>query len=451
MRIDATKPLFAWECLDDSPSLATLREFLSTVPDGPLLESLRRSRGKGRDDYPVHVLWGVLLLATALRHPTIEACLAELCRNAALRRLIGIACEEQVPKKWNMSRFQEVLGQEPHATHLKAIFSRLVQQLGSVVPDLGQHTAGDATALNARRKPAAAAEAEVAAGLPQASGGRKEYKDDAGNVTEVVEWFGFKLHLLVDVRHEVALSYEITDTKSGDGETLPTILSQAQEDLPAGRIKTLAYDKAADTNDVHDLLSSEGIKPVIHNRKLWKEEPLRMLPGHDGRSNIVYDEAGTLFCYDRVSEPMVRHPMAYIGHEPARQALKYRCPAKHEGWECPMAKICNADKSYGLTVRVPREIDLRRFPELPRATKKFERLYKGRTAVERVNARLKVFWGADDGNIRGSRRFFAQVGVVMVVHAAFAALLAAAPRYEGRLGKMSLSPIAQALRAKPAA
>jgi DDE family transposase/transposase-like protein DUF772 len=451
MRIDAAKPLFAWECLDDSPSLATLREFLSTVPDGPLLESLRRWRGKGRDDYPIHVLWGVLLLATALRHPTLEACLAELRRNAGLRRLIGIESEEQVPKKWNLSRFQEVLGQEPHATHLKAIFSSIIKKLGSVVPDLGQNTAGDATALNARRKAAAAAAAEVAAGLPQASGGRKEYQDDAGNVTEVVEWFGFKLHLLVDVKHEVSLSYEITDTKAGDGETLPTILAQAQGNLPAGRIKTLAYDKAADTNDVHELLSSEGIKPVIQNRKLWKEEPLRMLPGHDGNSNIVYDESGTVFCYDRVSEPMVRHPMAYIGHEPERQTLKYRCPAKHEGWECPMSKICNAGKSYGLTVRVPREIDLRRFPELPRATKKFERLYKGRTAAERVNARLKVFWGADDGNIRGSRRFIAQVGVVMVVHAAFAALLAAAPRYEGRLGKMSLSPIAKALRAKPAA
>lgn len=451
MRIDTTKPLFAWECLDDSPSLATLREFLSSVPDGPLLESLRRCRGKGRDDYPVHVLWGVLLLATALRHPTLEACLAELRRNAGLRRLIGIESEEQVPKKWNLSRFQEVLGQEPHATHLKAIFNTIITKLGSVVPDLGRDTAGDATALNARCKAAAAAAAEVAAGLPQASGGRKEYKDDAGNVTEVVEWFGFKLHLLVDVKHEVSLSYEITDTKAGDGETLPTILAQAQQNLPEDRIKTLAYDKAADTNDVHELLSSEGIKPVIHNRKLWKEEPLRMLPGHDGNSNIVYDEAGTLFCYDRVSEPMVRHPLAYIGHEPERQTLKYRCPAKHEGWECPMSKICNAGKSYGLTVRVPREIDLRRFPELPRATKKFERLYKGRTAAERVNARLKVFWGADDGNIRGSRRFVAQVGVVMVVHAAFAALLAAAPRYEGRLGKMSLSPIAQALRAKPAA
>ena len=77
---------------------------------------------------------------------------------------------------------------------------------------------------------------------------------------------------------------------------------------------------------------------------------------------------------------------------------------------------------------MPRDIDLRRFPELPRATKKFERLYTGRTSVERVNARLKVFGGAEDGNLRGAWRFLAQGGVVMVVHAAFATLLAAAPR-----------------------
>jgi len=46
-------------------------------------------------------------------------------------------------------------------------------------------------------------------------------------VTKVVEWFGFKLHLLVDVKHEVSLAYQITDTKAGDGETLPAILAEA--------------------------------------------------------------------------------------------------------------------------------------------------------------------------------------------------------------------------------
>lgn len=448
MRIQATKPLFAWEDLEDSPTLKTIRQLLEVIPDQTLLDSLRAARGKGRDDVPVHIAWGVLVLSIALRHVTIEACLAELRRNESLRKLIGIKSEEAVPQKWNLSRFLERLGEEPHLGHLHRIFDAMIQQLGSVVPDLGRDTAGDATSLNARRKQGKHAEAEQRQGLPLASGGRKEYVDDAGKVTKVVEWFGFKLHLLVDVKHEVSLAYQITDTKAGDGETLPALLAAAQANLPQGRIETLAYDKAADTNEVHTLLSQQQIKPVIQNRSLWKEEPERMLPGHDGNSNIVYDEAGTVYCYDRTSEPMVRHRMSYIGYEPARETLKYRCPAMHEGWECPMSGICNAGKTYGLTVRVPREIDLRRFPSLPRATKKFERLYKGRTAVERVNARFKIFWGADDGNVTGSRRFFALLGVVLVVHAAFATLLAMASRREGTLGQTKLSPIAKALHGK---
>ena len=104
--------------------------------------------------------------------------------------------------------------------------------MGVAVADLGSNTAGDATGLSARRKPEEAAQEEIDEGLPQASGGRKEYKDDEGKVTKVVEWFGFKLHLIVDVKHEVVLSYEITDTKAGDGETLPVVLEQAEANCP---------------------------------------------------------------------------------------------------------------------------------------------------------------------------------------------------------------------------
>jgi hypothetical protein len=450
MVIPAAKPLFAWDELEDSPSLRTVKEILNALPDATLLDSLRNSRGKGRNDYPVHVLWGVVVLRVVLRHITTEAVLAELRRNAGLRALIGIDSEAGVPKPWNLSRFEDALGQEPHRTLLKGIFDGLIRRLGVAIPALGVDAAGDATALSARRKSAEGAEEEVNEGLPQASGGRKEYTDDEGKVTKVVEWFGFKLHLIVDIKNEVALSYEITDTKAGDGETLPAVLGQARANLPPGRIKTLAYDKAADAEDVHRELNRARITPLIQMRGLWKTEPERLLPGHDGTSNVVYDELGTIYCYDKVSEPPVRHKMSFIGHEPERETLKYRCPARHEGWECPMSAQCNAGKSYGKTVRVPRGVDLRRFPALPRATKKFERMYKGRTAVERVNARLKLFWGVDDGNVKGSRRFVAQVGVVMAVHAAFATLLASAPRREGTLSQMSLSPVAAALNAAAA-
>jgi hypothetical protein len=332
MHVAMTKPRFAWDCLEDNPSLATIKAFLGSVPDARLLEMLRQSRG--RDDYPVHVLWGVLLLRIALRHVTFEATLAELTRNEPLCRLIGIAAESRVPKAWNVSRFLDV---------------------------------------------------------------------------------------------------------------------QGQANLPEGRLETLAYDKAADDRESHRTLHEAKIRPVIQNRHLWKDQTEQMLPGHDGTSNIVYDEAGTLYCYDRTSEPLVRHKMAYIGYEPQRETIKYRCPARHEGWACPHDAVCNAGKSYGKTVRVDRTIDLRRFPPIPRATKKFERLYDGRTSVERVNARLKIFWGVDDGNITGARRFHAMVGAVLIVHVAFATLLAAAPRREGTLGKLRLGPIQKALAQRPVA
>jgi hypothetical protein len=445
MYVQMTAPLFDWKTLEDRPSLRTVEQLLAMIPDGKLVESLRAARGRGRDDYPIAVLLGVVYLTTILRHPTFEACLAELTRNAGLRGLIGIDSEAQVPKAYNVSRFLDVLGREPHRTLLHEVFDTMAHRLGVVVEDLGRDAAGDSTTLNGRAKAdARAVRAEVRDDLAQPSGGRKEYTDDSGAVTKVFEWFGYKLHLVVDVRHEVALAYEVTSTKGDDGQMLPAVLAQAQANLPEGRMRTLAYDKAADSEAAHQALADAGVKPVIENRSLWKDELERTLPcQHD---NIVYDESGTVYCYDMTSSPAVKHRMSYIGHEPRRGTLKYRCPAKHERWRCPHGRVCNQGRRYGLTVRVKQEIDLRRFPPIPRATKQFERRYKGRTAVERVNARVKVFWGADDGNIRGATRFNAFIGVVMVVHLAFATALAATPRRFGPLGQMRLGPVQKALQ-----
>ena len=452
MRIPITRPLFAWDCLEDSPSLRTVRDFLHALPDAKLLNALRSWRGRGRDDYPVTALWGVCVLTPLLRHTTVEATLGELRRNKGLRKLIGIDSEPNVPRKWNVSRFQKVLGAEPHLSLLREMFDVMVRRLAGAVPELGRRTAGDATGLSGRPQRSKGPQGS----LDPPTGGRKEYLDDEGQVTKVVEWFGYKLHLLVDVDHEVALGYQVSSANRGDNEFLADLVGQARANLgddvqgnpKVSRIETLAYDKAADTNAVHEFLDGSGIKPLVQMRSLWKGEAERMLPGHDGNSNVVYDEAGTIYCYDKVSDPPVRRKMAYIGHEASRGTLKYRCPACHGNFRCVSHGRCNAGKSYGMTVRVKREIDLRRFPPIPRATKTFEREYKGRTAVERVNARTKIFWGVDDGNVTGPERFHASVGVVMLVHVGLATLLASCPRREGTLGQTRLSPIAEALQAR---
>jgi len=447
MQIAWSKPLFAWEALEDSPSLHTVRELLRVIPDGPLLKALQEYRGGGRNDYPVKALWGVCVLRVALRHTTTEACLAELRRNAGLRQLIGIESEAGVPKKWNVSRFESLMGQEPFRTLAREAFDAMARRLAKAVPDLGKSVAGDSTTLNARQERAT----ETADDLPGPTGGRKEYLDEKGVVTRVHEWFGYKLHLAVDTKHEVALSWTITNATTADGPTIPSLLNGTDRVLPEGRMERFAYDKAADDEKIHELLKKRDVRPVIEIRSMWKDEKDRLLPGTENAPTpIYYDEAGTVYCYDMTRQTPIRHPMAYVGYEKDRECLKYRCPARQQNWNCPSERTCSQGRAWGLTIRVPQAQDLRRFPSIPRATKKFERLYNGRTAVERVNARCKVFWGVDDGNVTGAYRFWANVSVVMLVHLAFATLLARAPRREGGLGKLRLGPVHRALAQPPA-
>src|SRR5262245_6732110 len=130
MLLPATADLFAWNHLEDCPTLPTIRDFLEAVPDHPLLDGLVAARGHGRDDFPVARLWHVVLLTIALRHVCFNAFLAELHRNPALGRLIDIHHERDIPDTHNLSRFLDVLGQAPPWAALQNIFNVLAQRLG---------------------------------------------------------------------------------------------------------------------------------------------------------------------------------------------------------------------------------------------------------------------------------------------------------------------------------
>ncbi len=148
-------------------------------------------------------------------------------RNPALHRLLGLETEDQIPHHWNLSRFLDVLGHPAHLTAMRASFDAMVRRLATVVTDLGHRVAGDAAA-------------EMRGGVMRSGNGprrswacrsrpsrRKEYKDAEGTVTKVVEWFGYKLHLLVDVGHELALAYRITEPAVGDNEMIGALVEQA--------------------------------------------------------------------------------------------------------------------------------------------------------------------------------------------------------------------------------
>ena len=139
-------------------------------------------------------------------------------------------------------------------------------------------------------------------------------------MTKIIEWFGYKLHLLVDAKHEVVLAYRGDDRQCGRLQIVAGLgPSKAKPTCPKAASRRWPTTRRPTTTSRIDVLHKAGIRPVIQNRRLWKDQTEQMLPGHDGTSNIVYDEAGTVYCYDRTSLPIVRHKMAYIGYEPQRR------------------------------------------------------------------------------------------------------------------------------------
>ena len=73
--------------------------------------------------------------------------------------------------------------------------------------------------------------------LPQPGRGRKRYTDEQGKVVRVYQWFGYELHSLVDVKHEVVPAWQITSAEgeaTGDGSVLAGLLEAARQLLPGG-------------------------------------------------------------------------------------------------------------------------------------------------------------------------------------------------------------------------
>jgi hypothetical protein len=129
LRLHATQPLFAWSELEGSPSLKALRAVLASWPDQPLLDALRQTRGHGRDDYPLERLWGVVVLSVLCRHVWLNDCLAELGRNPAWCRLLGIRQRADIPGPHNLSRFLDLLGRPEPLRALRGAFAASVTDL----------------------------------------------------------------------------------------------------------------------------------------------------------------------------------------------------------------------------------------------------------------------------------------------------------------------------------
>ena len=413
--------LFAWEEIAGLEDLSRLTLLLENLPDEELMRKLESERGQGRDDYPVRAMWNSLLAAIVFQHASIESLRRELSRNGQLRLICGFDATKggkQVPGASVYSRFLNKL--MAYEEDVARIFSKLLWELSTELPDLGKSLAVDGKAIDSHARRQSRGRKGDNRGEHDANWGVKSYthnRTDGSVQRKTKSWFGFKVHTIVDATYELPLAFEVTKASEPEQPMAFELLEQLKQNQPLvlESAKYFMADRGYDDGKLHgELWNVYGIKPVIGIRNLWqKPEGVDATRAVKSLEGVAYDFEGNVYCYNSYGH---RHKMAHGGFEKDRQTIKYRCPAHHYGEHCAGQSQCRIARS----VRVPISEDQRIFGPLARDSYKWKDLYKKRTAVERVYSRLDTSFGFENHTIRGLEKMKLRVSMAYMAMLAMA-------------------------------
>ena len=412
--------LFTWREVEAKSDIERLMLVLGHLPDEGLMRKLEEHRKWGRDDYPIRPVWNSVLAGIVYQHQSVDSLRRELLRNGELRERCGFDPHKgsgAVPPSWVYTRFLKLLFK--FKGEIDEMLDRLVDELKELLPDLGFSVAVDSKGVDSAGRPTKKSERDGRRDT-DADWGKKTYhgeREDGTLWEKVVKWFGYKIHLLVNTKYEMPIGYQVTRASESDTkQLLPMVKEVKEKHLQIYKdMETAATDKGYDSEEnCRRFYDEHGIKPVIDIRRMWRDKETKLLdPGCS--DNIVYDEVGTVYCLCPATGEQRR--MAYGGFEKDRMALKYVCPIKAYGLTCKGSDQCvHAMKSE----RVSLEVDRRIFTPVARSSYAWEREYKKRTAVERVNSGLDVSFGFERHCIRGLKKMEIRVGLALCVMLAMA-------------------------------
>jgi IS5 family transposase len=343
----------------------TLSVILDSIEIADLVEQLEFLRWTGRPGYSTRTMMGVALTKSLYAIPTWTRTLALVRDHAGLRDVIGCVDDKDVPSKDAMYRFTKKLrsceGQRQEC------IDAVLEALRSKKPGMGEDIAIDGSSMHAyanghrfkskydrtrgkERKPGEYSD-------PDASWGHRSAVSTIG----AGGYYGYKLHMAVDAATDLPLAWEVHTANKAEGDVAIALMDEVVE--RGFSIHTAIMDKGYDAERIYDACEERGIRPII---------PLTQV------SKLKLSD---------LNPPKCKHGLWHCaGADYKRGATKWRCPRG----EC----------SPGV---VWKKAD-RRFPLIPRYTKRWKKLYCKRGSVEREFGRLKNEWGLTPLRVRRIER-----------------------------------------------
>ena len=395
-------PLFDLEAFVKDKSNNHLIIVLEALNAERLIVALEKERWTGRKGYSVRGMWAALICGVIRQCEGVAEVARLLQRDKEVRMICGFPGKDEVPGEDAMGRFLHKLVR--HEKELEECLEGLVEQLRQLFPGFGKNLVADSTDIiawsNGHRKKPSDTDARWGAKKTTHQGGKIEGDKKDGKKEGLYYWFGYKLHLLIDAITELPVSFILTPANIADTVELPALLEKAKLKRPEAKPDTVITDKGFDSKKNNDVVYKDyKAAPII---------PIREREG--AQQPDICNAKGTPTCVSGLA-------MVYWGRD--GNYLKYRCPHVLGKATCKCPPLCSPS-AYGYVLKLPIAADVRRHPPVPRETRKWERLYKLRTSIERVNGRLKDFLGLRRITIRGIVRVTVRTLFSLLVMAATA-------------------------------
>jgi transposase len=204
-------------------------------------------------------------------------------------------------------------------------------------------------------------------------------------------WFGFKAHLAVGTSSQYILQSMMTSASLNDGKAAIPLLKGIQEKLSSLTIRYGLMDAGYDYVPIYQqLLNMNGYGILAYNKR------------NEGEL-IGFDEHFAPTC-------VREHSYRYESYDEKYRSLKYVRPKECD--TCPLSKDSLCQKVYKVKI----ETDIRRYSAPGRGSESWKKLYKQRTAVERVNAYLKEFFQLKNVRYRSGKKAKVHFDLVTLVY-----------------------------------
>jgi len=370
-------PLFDFEAFIAKKGNDRLVIVLETLPAEGLISAVEREHWTGRKGYSVRGMWSALIAGVLRQAHSLADVVRLLERDKDTRVVCGFS-EDNVPSHDAMGRFlKKLVG---HEDMLERCFADLVKEARQILPGFGTKLVVDSTDIKAYANGHCQHPSD-----PDARWGAKGAGHHAGpskdKQRDLYYWFGYKLHLVVDALYELPVSFKLAPANESDTTQMEALLRKAGADQPQSRPEAVIADKGYDSKRNNEFIFAEcKAAPII---------PVREVEGM--QMPDICNAKGTPLCSCGLK-------MTYWGRD--GNYLKYRCPEAVGKAVCKSRFKCTSS-AYGYVLKLPIADDPRRHPPVPRESQKWQRLYRLRTAIERVNSRVKELLGLGAITLRG--------------------------------------------------